>query len=867
MKRVHIKGVGIVEIPDDVNPNDPDVQHDIYAQLQEGTLEPMQQFAADPRKEARAIEAGDISSMLGVPVAPGELNEPLARVRAGLFTADTAQEKAAEIGRQLNLGEDDFRIYKDIDGEEKVLIRPPGSKEFVQMDSPSFITFSDVAEVVGDPAAILSGLTAVATGPVGGGAAGFRGLLARLLGAGTGAFAETQIESEVRRALQTEDTPRGEVLGQSLEQFSYGALGETPGELIRTLRHASGRRVLATELEAINKELTTFFADEGFQLQYADASPLFSSIAQQAARLDPGSRAAVFGRLEQFGRTIQGEAGRLAEGGELTQEAVEGIYNKWRRGLMTGVTGPITGSRMAAAGSVQDALMAYTKMADRRGADLLKDVQTGVSLYGVTFDRTRVRRKALILARGVRDKAALAEDADELVTFPVEAPSPELAGMLERFAATEPAVESFTDKTGRKMNAYDIMVGHRRIFSRFADTALETGNRVDYDAAQSMVRSVDKMLESPTDGGPRLKSSISAHLAHEQEVERVLDTMRARSLLEEFKDQPEVLVGTLINPGKPHTTRTMHQVFQASGKNWGDVKQAYVHQLFKDPRGIERQMDLWDDVNTKRLLVSESEEARLLNFGRDWKRMESNPVIRLMMEGQASGKEAVEAILTGSQEDLIDIMRQAGGRESDMGKLIRGGIFQEIFDRASVEEAGMTVVKPGLVEAHVKTLLGSAGLEGRRTRETIGKLRTVLTDDDIAKLDLLSKVASFFPGDIGSAGFQTGALAAGVLSSSAHKALSKAFVYGMYGRLMLYPDAGAVRKWLRNAVPKFTLKEGGKIGPASAIDLTFWGPYFSLLANDAEEMVEKQSAPTDPFSQLIFEDASQSSGMNSPQMP
>lgn len=920
---VRVEGVGVVNVPPSIDLSDPDANRKILTAYKRGeiqareTVQPtipksilgtLPRVVGDPLEELKyftgrgpygeqeqAERASELSYDLDIPVGPGELDAPLARTRAALATAESPMEKVLEVSRQLNLGKDDFRIYKDQkSGKERILIRPPGQEKFLELDSDQLITMSDVAEAAGlGGPAILGAVGSVLAGRGAAAMKGFRGLATRAAGAALGAATGTELESEARRMLGTELTPRDQVLGQAGEEAFYGVLGEGPGEILRVMRKASGRRLISEDLLGINKEAATLFPDEAFGLQYSDASALLTSLNQQASRLDPGSRRAGVDRLEQVSEMIRGQSTKIGAGAELTEANAEALYKQWDKELRTAAAGPLVTGRLEAADAVRDALVSYTDAAEVVKKRLGRSARTLVTKYGTTFNRGLAQRHALIKAHGIQDRTALdpaaaksaieaslslepgslstkqfnemmqaspelkaiADGTREAIS--VETPGPELTAALEDFARSDPKLEIAIDQdTGIKMNPFDILMGYRRKFSALGRTAT---TEVDRHAAESMVSVLDGVMTKPNKPtsaalGPAFQKAV----AHEQSVESLLDTMQARLIIKEAADQPEVLVGTLITPSKPHNVRLVKKIFDQTGKSFDDVRSAYTQQLMKNPSGIPGELARWDDVGTKRLLLSEGEEGRMLEFSRNWRRMDSSPIARLLLEGQAYGKQAVQKIIGGSQAELQDFVRHAGGKNSELGKVIRAGVFQEVLDRASVVEQGRYVIKPGLVERGVKTLVDS------------GKLGVMMTDDDIARLKLLHRIASFLPGDVGvGESLQTASTAAQFLSGDFHKAYLKTKLYGLYGYMMLYPDPGVLRNRVRTAVPRFTLREATKMGPGGRLDLQLFGPYIALAVNDLEE----QAAQAPPqgleeiFGSLIFSSPTQSTGTSNPLTP
>jgi hypothetical protein len=743
--------------------------------------------------EAQAVKSGlsgpvrtpsrieDLTVEAGAKVAPGEVNAPWTRFSANLPTQDTTEEKMLTIMRNLGLSEEDVLAVPDPDDPNRkphtILVRPKGSKNFIEFSSPDAHTFADYTEAaagVVNPQTML----AVAFPAI----AELRGVgvIGRTAAAALGGAAGRLGESTYGTLTGSELSTQTEQLHDALVTGGYAALGQGAGEALhgpssfaRGTLHGvpPGIADVVGETRAYNKGLPE--EEQLIGPTPMDTVPISRRVAAQSAALVPKQGRFQISRLERVLSNITGMFNRI-DPGKIPSSELERITNEWTKeisdaaasGLGSASTRNFLEAGRAGHRGISAFLEARTKLAD----DAYAEVRGLAHSQNVSFDIASAKGDVRAIANGILapTEAGVAENP-----LNYYAPQPLLGDGTNALRAT------YSGETQQIMNIDQTLAGEFDRFIKLPDqlhninvrppgqpdvpsSAFETlktirtqvhglilGGKLDEGNTRLAAQFLDHIqttMENPIGGNKQFNMALRRANGIWRSTASVVDRLQLRAKLEDLKNNPEQAGRSLLNSDQPDHARMMRSIFaetekypDASNSNWQRVKDGYFSKLAENPSRIPAELDKWrnePNMGGSRWLISDADEKGLRGWYNHDAAQATGPVRKAIEQSDMLGPQAFQAMLGSDARNLYTVqqlIKRGGGKDSSIGRAFRSGLIRTILEASTDLETTQQFTNPSNLRGIVTRLQNS------------GLLETVLTKDEANHLDFLVRLTSIFP--------------------------------------------------------------------------------------------------------------------------
>lgn len=769
------------------------------------TLEGMEPPGILRQEEAGATIGGSILDR-GLANMPGsQASELKHRFSTGRTTREGVEEK---IGALADMGIDPANILliqpDEVNRPEDVAIlykplEAAGEGDpWVELNTPGQAGLGDAADVL---SSVLSLNTVMSTIPslIPG-----IGPIPRLGMEATGAGLGHILDSEVDRARGLELSPRGEVLGQAGVESAFAGLFGAPFEVapaIRGMRQAGGSGLMwgahkaankfglppdVTELNKSVQDMWSIYNPDGSkayglpEVTVADVHPILATMQRMAAKTGIKARTAQLERLEQIALRMRKQMKDLRGEGASADE-ITSVVDKWEKELLNTLNTPFKGSTLTSARITRDSLDEFVRQRGKIHGEYVARANTYAMEDGVVYRLAEDQMRVDELLTGVVGygrkpdvppgmvdellRTGADPDAVRAASFDfqtIHAPKGELADTMAAFLSMPETLEGVPYR-GMGMSSYKQLVGFRERLLKFVDR----DNPVEDEVASEFLAIIDNRLANPIGGSDAFTVASRRADKYAASTQKVTRGLQTRELTRELIDTPERMGNDLISSSNPDRIKQMRGIMHAMDKpdKWNSVVSGYTNKLLRNPQDIEKELMKFSKP-IRRALYSESEEAGLIKFSREWAKFQSEPLVRLAREQQRLGDEAIRAILSGDNAQIELILKYTEG-DSAVQRSLQAGIWQHLIDKSVTMESGKLVTNPGVAEGIIRQLDNS------------GKLDLIMSSDQIDRLHMFRKMLSYMPAEAGAGeSLQAAELASGLFPYSPHK-IPKAIQSGM----------------------------------------------------------------------------------------
>lgn len=247
---------------------------------------------------------------------------------------------------------------------------------------------------------------------------------------------------------------------------------------------------------------------------------------------------------------------------------------------------------------------------------------------------------------------------------------------------------------------------------------------------QKLARQVQRVVRSTLDG-PKNANQRFVRLWNDarQKARNRFETLEKSIVVQARKtEEPEQFLDRLINSEKFRSVEALRK----AGVKTTQLKDAFVKRYLREPERITDELKKFDN-RFKRLFVTEAEERSLREYGKQIDRLNKLDIEGVLAKQREVGKVIDDLMNKGTESvaALREMVDEAGGRASPVGKTIRSAVIDRVYRNAVVQKEGVVRVNANILKQEIK-----------RLRET-GAFR-LLTINDMKILQSIENIEDFF---------------------------------------------------------------------------------------------------------------------------
>lgn len=656
-------------------------------------------------------------------------------------------------------------------GQRIALFRRSRAEPFARLDAPA-LEWEDVADVAGaTPGVALDiGAAFLTRG---------RSLPLQIAGQAGGAAAGEGLKQLGQTAAGTQAQTLGEQLTEAATQAGAAGVGgllSTGISAPYNVAKGAGLTGAKPGAEAAQQAATDLRLPELLPHQVSD-QPLLATIARQVQRTSPlinrrvaQQEEAALGKMEGLRRPLD-----LVS---LNVNLDRAYKDETQRLTNLIATKPITTAE--AGKELQEGLVKWNKLA---GESVTQKYEYARSLDQPMFDIRPVQQVAADIHRGTFARGNRRIKTPRGVIKPdvnVGAePSGELKGVIQKIMAMDPNVRDVPRRGRVSLSTDQIKALMEQLY------ALKTpafGQGMDYNQklAGDLWHALNKVLDEPIGGSPQFKAAWNDARTAAKERFAMRDAMVALISATDREFAPHALASRLMQPGNHDAIKLARDLLYSKGlgNRWETLGDAFVSKLVREPAKIDSALTSFDK-ETLDLILPEARQLELRYFAGQMGKLEETG-IRNALKHQTNATAAMGELLERGHSAAIDeLANLAGGPNSQLGKSLRAGVIDYIYQHATRNVDGVLRID----QKALNTILN-------RLDETTAS--SLLTASDRRVLRQLDEYLAFArpTGDVGAA-LQAASLGAGIVRLSSDAILSVMHNLGV-GRFLLSKAGKAI---------------------------------------------------------------------------
>lgn len=689
--------------------------------------------------KARAAQLDEVKQALGGNVS----DEPLSDFGLvfDLARSDKPEEKKQKFLSKFPEGEISFIPTRE---GTVMAARTTPSEEFKVVDN-------NVAEIT-QSLANMETVGAVGGALLGGPSAGFMGILTRLGFTGAGATGGGILESEVERARGFEEETRQEAVSESIglgltvsafDGLTMG-LGKVASPLVRKVTGAGIGKGISEQQLIRNAELgKTIEATEmlglpplargqvGISPFNASPHPLVQGMFFQSAGTSARPREVLKTGQSAMRRRLQ----ELSESDyESFSDAELGrVIRDHTRELNRIVDAPPTS--VEAAGEAGQTIVNNYRNSMREAKNRLYQQAFDVD-DTVSFDLRSTKE----VAEAVRNRtpAPRAAGGETRIGGKPRAPVTQVLRELDEVPDT---LTKYNAEDGSIVTGYEQLAAIRtQLFD-----AKQSDHGPTRRAANMLWNSLSDSMDSPIGGTKAFTDAFKKARAANRIMEANLEKKVAKDFLN--SEEPGKVAQRYIRYDSPIALRNIRNMaMQTEGGRgqWETMKNHFVHRLVDDPASGLKEFRRWErNPKALSLLVPSSQKRRALRtrLEAEAKLMDS-PFKRIADKEETAGERVIELMRSGTAGQMQELVRRAGGKNSEMARDMKAGLYRRILEQSevSLEDTGERVIRADLLDNSVKKFQQSEVVDA------------LMTEADKKVLDNIRRWAAVNRGDIDAGG-------------------------------------------------------------------------------------------------------------------
>lgn len=224
--------------------------------------------------------------------------------------------------------------------------------------------------------------------------------------------------------------------------------------------------------------------------------------------------------------------------------------------------------------------------------------------------------------------------------------------------------------------------------------------------ANELWQSLTKIIDNPVNGNEAFTNAWKRASQAYAERSEILSRNYAKKALKD--NTAEELARRYYTPGKAMELAEIKQILtrgktQGHGaQEWDYFRQGFVADLLRDSTqsgsAITR-LNNWarTDPEGLALLLNPSEERMVRKAATMSDYINSGPMQKVLARDRTEGERVMHIISNGTEKELSEIVKKAGGIESDQAISMRAGVWQHLLDNSTVKSTdafGADVINP-----------------------------------------------------------------------------------------------------------------------------------------------------------------------------
>jgi hypothetical protein len=220
-----------------------------------------------------------------------------------------------------------------------------------------------------------------------------------------------------------------------------------------------------------------------------------------------------------------------------------------------------------------------------------------------------------------------------------------------------------------------------------------------------MFKSIDNAMQNPANhiGDPAKAAEFTSRFNEATKKYKAFKELEELTPIARLKDMDETQytnwVDGIIKPGKYHSLKLIEETMGESGANV--VRDMFFTKVVAGKRKVgeswsntvEQEFNKFTAVNDNKtldFLMPKKERDQLVDWARTRDRLESGELASIAKHQENSSVTAIELATMSSAEHVKKAIVLAGGKNSDLGKVIQQGFIQHLLNhsRKSIDKVG-----------------------------------------------------------------------------------------------------------------------------------------------------------------------------------
>lgn len=674
----------------------------------------------DLKSRARKLMGAQPEPGMALLVGQTELGPPgleSTGTRFRIAAADTFREKVAAFKQTFPEGE----LSKDpVSGE--LLFRASRAEDFAKVDAgllEKFEPLGDLIDFIAPDLGSISGelLSAMRTRGI-----SLLPLMARLFFGG--AAGEVVQEVGERAAGFQFEAPRA-IGERAAVKGAFGAGGGVAGKGLELgINLARGAGTVKLEPGALEAMAAAERRDvpQLLPFQVSD-SPILKKIAGQAGAVLPRIQRMINKQNEMVTKALRNlrdrtELPKLGQRladihGRITNDILNKVQNVTRR-----TEASKTGEALA------EGVADYSERSRLIVNDLYK---TARDIETPSFNMTKALNAVDELETGQPFTTVAGETGQ--AARPVD---PILRDVMERIKEFDPNAPSII-RNGEEFTSTDALL---RLRSDLWDLKTPDPGQIarrEHTDAGKLYNAITDIIDNPINANPGFTQAWQR--ARQSAAER-FDTMDKIMVMQVAKSEtPALLARRLATPFQVDNIRLLRSVVDS--QKFKDFQNFFKSELLRDPDNLTQTLNKFDDETLKEIMTP-NELLIFRQAGQQIDKLNSVGIREILERQNKPGSIINEAIFredTAQVSTLFDLMQQAGGRTSPLGKSLRAGIIDNIWEAVTAipKGQGTPEVFRAALNTKIKELRAAGALRFLRASDVaaVRDLRLVKSFTDV----------------------------------------------------------------------------------------------------------------------------------------